>query len=102
AVQYVKYVVGLMTRAQVAGGLYVMVGTARAMIELDRIASCEGVVGLHFGYVDYAADVGSRPFDPSGESLFAPANHYAQTKIAVSAAAYGLFASGGTLITDFK
>jgi len=98
----VKQVLGLMNSAQVAGGLYVMVETARAMIELDRIASCDGVVGLHFGYVDYAADVGSRPFDPSGESLFAPANYYAQTKIAVAAAAYGLFASGGTLIPNFK
>lgn len=98
----VRDVVGLMNPAQAAGGLYVMIETARAMIEMDTIASCKGVVGLHFGYVDYAADVGSRPFDESGDRLYAPANHYAQTKIAVAAAAYGLFASGGTLIPDYK
>jgi citrate lyase beta subunit len=98
----VRDVVGMMNPAQAAGGLYVMIETARAMIELDTIASCKGVVGLHFGYVDYAADVGSRPFDESGERLYAPANHYAQTKIAVAAAAYGLFASGGTLIPEYK
>ena len=42
--QEVRQVLGLMNPAQAAGGLYVMVETARAMIELDRIASCEGVV----------------------------------------------------------
>jgi citrate lyase beta subunit len=83
-------------------GLHVMIETARAMIELDRIASSDGVAGLHFGYVDYAADVGSRAFAESGEELFAPANSYAQTKIAVAASAYGLFASGGSLIPDYR
>jgi citrate lyase beta subunit len=83
-------------------GLYVMIETARAMIELDRIAAAEGVVGLHFGYVDYAADVGSRPFGDSGDELFEPSNYYAQTKIAVAAAAYGLFATGGTLIPAYR
>ena len=83
-------------------GLHVMIETARAMIELDRIASSDGVVGLHFGYVDYAADIGSRAFAESGDELFAPANHYAQTKIAVAAAAYGLFASGGSLVPDYR
>jgi citrate lyase beta subunit len=79
-----------------------MIETARAMIELDRIAGAEGVSGLHFGYVDYSADVGSRAFAESGEDLYAPANHYARTKIAVAAAAYGLFCTGGTLIPDYK
>lgn len=92
----------LLSPAKGERGLYAMIETARAMIELDRISSSEGVVGLHFGYVDYAADVGSRPFDESGENLYAPANHYARTKIAVAAAAYKLFATGGTLIADYK
>jgi citrate lyase beta subunit len=83
-------------------GLHVMIETARAVIELDRIASAPGVVGLHFGYVDYAADAGSRAFNESGSDLYAPANHYVRTKIAVAAAAYGLFATGGTLIPDYK
>lgn len=79
-----------------------MIETARAMIELDQIASAADVVGLHFGYVDYAADVGSRAFAESGDELYAPANHYAQTKISVAAAAYGLFASGGSLVPDYR
>ncbi|SEF00045.1 (3S)-malyl-CoA thioesterase [Rhizobiales bacterium GAS188] len=83
-------------------GLYLMVETARAMIELDRIASCDGVVGLHFGYVDYAADVGSKAFDDAGDDLYAPSNHYGRTKIAVAAAAYGLFATGGSLIPQYR
>lgn len=92
----------LLERSGNRRGLHVMVETARAMIELDRIASAEGVAGLHFGYVDYAADVGSRPFAESGDDLWAPANHYARTKIAVAAAAYGLFCTGGTLIPEYR
>src|SRR6202034_2463734 len=83
-------------------GLYVMIETARAMIELDRIASRDGVVGLHFGYIDFAATVGSKPFNESGDNLYAPANYYARTKIAVAAAAYRLFATDGTLIPEYK
>jgi citrate lyase beta subunit len=82
--------------------LHVMIETARAMIELDRIASTPGLAGLHFGYVDYAADTGSRPFEESGDDLFGPTNYYARTKIAVAAAAYGLFCTGGTLIPEYK
>ena len=92
----------LMGEKNAQAGLYVMIETARAMIELDRIASVPGVVGLHFGYVDYAVDVGSKPFDDGGADLYAPANHYARTKIAVAAAAYRLFATGGTLIPDYR
>lgn len=83
-------------------GVYPMIETARAMIELDRIASADGVFGLHFGYVDYAADVGSRPFNDAGDDLYAPANYYARTKIAVAASAYGLFSTGGSMIPDYR
>ncbi|MGW3471273.1 HpcH/HpaI aldolase/citrate lyase family protein [Saccharopolyspora sp. NPDC000995] len=93
---------GLLERSGNRHGLHVMIETARAMIELDRIASADAVAGLHFGYVDYAADVGSRPFAESGDDLWAPANHYARTKIAVAAAAYGLFCTGGTLIPEYR
>jgi citrate lyase beta subunit len=83
-------------------GLYVMIETARAVLDLDRIAGAPDVAGLHFGYVDYAADVGSRPFAESGDDLYAPGTHYARSKIAVAAAAHGLFATGGTLIPEYK
>lgn len=82
--------------------LYVMIETARAVLDLDRIAASPDVAGLHFGYVDFAADVGSRPFAESGDDLHAPANHYARSKIAIAAAAHGLFATGGTLIPEYK
>lgn len=83
-------------------GVYPMIETARALIELDRIASVEGVVGLHFGYVDYAADVGSRPFNDAGDNLHPGSAGYARTKIAVAAAAYGLFSTGGSMIPDYR
>ncbi len=83
-------------------GLYVMIETARAVLELDAIAAASDIVGLHFGYVDYAADVGSRPFAESGADLYAPSTHYARSKIAVAAAAHRLFATGGTLIPEYR
>jgi citrate lyase beta subunit len=90
----------LMAASGRARGLHVMIETARALIELDRIASADGIVGLHFGYVDFAADVGSRPFGDN--ELFGPANHYARAKISIAAAAYKLFATGGSLIPEYK
>lgn len=83
-------------------GLHVMIETARAVIELDRVASAPGVVGLHFGYVDFAADAGSRAFNDSGQDLSATSTSYVRPKIATAAAAYGLFATGGTLIPDYR
>lgn len=80
---------------------HVMIETARALIELDAIASHPAVVGLHFGYVDLAADIGSSPFDDKGE-MSALTQGYARSKIATAAAAYGLFATGGSLIPDYK
>lgn len=95
-------VLDIMARGKRPRGLYVMIETARAMIELDRIAATPGVVGLHFGYVDYSADIGSTAFSEAGDDLYAPANYYARTKIAVAAAAYRLFATGGSMIPEYK
>ena len=53
-------VASILGRGRSPHGLHVMIETARAVQSLDRIAAAEGVHGLHFGYVDYAADVGSR------------------------------------------
>lgn len=96
-----REVLGIIHAANPDRGLYVMIETARAVIELDRIASIKGLVGLHFGYVDYAADAGSRAFNEAGDNLY-EASHYARTKIAVAAAAYGLFSTGGSLIPEYK
>ncbi len=81
-------------------GLHVMIETAKAVANLYEIAAAPGVEGLHYGYVDFAADVGSRVFDEDG--LYGPANYYVQMAISVAAAANGLFATGGSLIPDFK
>lgn len=97
-----REVLSIIRAANPDRGLYVMIETARAMIELDQIASIDGIVGLHFGYVDYAADVGSRAFNAAGDNLYEPSNYYARTKIAVAAAAYGLFATGGSLVPEYK
>jgi len=100
AVDELREVQRLLAAAGRSRGLHVMIETARALIELDRIASFDDVVGLHFGYVDFAADVGSKAFDDDG--LYEPANHYPRSKIAIAAAAYGLFATGGSLIPEYK
>ncbi|SNT36031.1 HpcH/HpaI aldolase/citrate lyase family protein [Rhodococcoides kyotonense] len=92
----------VMEQAGVVRGMHVMIETAKSVLRLDDIASKEGVVGLHFGYVDYAADVGSRPFNDAGDDLYAPATQYARSKIAIAAAAHGLFCTGGTLIPEYR
>lgn len=92
----------VMEQAGVVRGIHVMIETAQSVLRLDDIASRVGVVGLHFGYVDYAADVGSRPFNDEGDDLYAPATQYARSKIAIAAAAHGLFCTGGTLIPEYR
>jgi citrate lyase beta subunit len=92
----------LATRPGGAPGLHVMIETAGAVSSLAAIASFPGVHGLHFGYVDYAADLGSQPFDRRGERLQPEVGEYAKARIAVAAAANGLFATGGTLIPEFR
>jgi citrate lyase beta subunit len=97
-----RTVIDLLATSSSERGLHVMIETARAVARLDEIAATPGVHGLHFGYVDYAADLGSKAFDDLGEQLQPEAGSYAKARIAVAAAAHGLFATGGTLIPDFK
>jgi citrate lyase beta subunit len=80
--------------------LHVMIETPRALVELDRIAALDGIAGLHFGYVDLAAEMGSRPFDDQG--LFEDSAAYPRARIATAGAAFGHFVTGGSLIPDYK
>jgi citrate lyase beta subunit len=80
--------------------LHVMIETTRAVMELGSIAQSDGVVGLHYGYVDLAADMGARPFDDAG--LYEPASSFPRAAISTAAAAYGLFATGGSLLPDYR
>ncbi|SNQ45400.1 conserved hypothetical protein [Frankia canadensis] len=82
-------------------GLHVMIETAGAVQELDAISAVETVQGLHFGYVDFAADVGSRPFDDAGDDLYLPGSQVRST-VAIAAAAHGLFATGGSLVPNYQ
>lgn len=92
---------GILERhGRAAPGLHVMIETARAVLDIREIASAPGLVGLHYGYVDLAADIGARPFD--GDALYDAAAGYARTVISTAAAAFGLFATGGSLIPDFR
>ena len=90
----------LASQGRTGRGLHVMIETARAVMEIRTIAQSDGVVGLHYGYVDLAADVGSRPFDDVG--LYEPAAYFARSTISTAAAAYGLFATGGSLVPDYR
>lgn len=94
-------VVGLSRANDASRGVYAMIETARAVIEMERIVRCDGLVGLHFGYVDFAADVGCQIFNAEGDDLHA-ALAYARAKVAVAAAAYGLFSTGGSMVPDYK
>lgn len=82
-------------------GIYAMIETARAVSEIREIASCEGLAGLHFGYVDYATEMGCQLFTASGDDLH-PAMNYARARIATAARTNGLFSTGGSMIPELK
>jgi citrate lyase beta subunit len=82
-------------------GIYVMLETAKAIANMDSILRCEGVVGAHFGYTDYAPDVGCRLFNATEDDL-SLALLYPRTKIAVTTAAYGLISTGGSYLPAYK
>lgn len=82
-------------------GLYPMVETVRAVQKVDEILSCDGLVGVHFGYSDFANELGCTLFNANGDDLH-DAMNYPRSAIAVSAAAHGLFSTGGSKVPDHK
>lgn len=58
-------------------------------------------MGVHFGYSDHALDVGCNLFNAEGD-FFGPAIQAPRAMIAAAASGHGVFASGGTLIPDFR
>ncbi len=93
--------VSLVRAVRPQAGVYAMIETARAVSELDEIASCEGLVGLHFGYVDYATEMGCQLFATSGDDLH-PAMNYARARVATAARTNSLFSTGGSMIPELK
>lgn len=97
----VQEVVRLSRTHIVDRGIMVMVETASAVLELDAIAKSDGVIGLHFGYTDYAVDTGVQLYANDGDDL-----HHSlwgvRHQIAMVAAARGLFATGGTLVPEYR
>lgn len=65
-----------------------VIETARAVLELDKIAALPQLGGLLFGPFDLAVDAGITPFD--GPALFADAYHYAKNKMVLAGAAFGV------------
>jgi citrate lyase beta subunit len=63
-----------------------VIETARAVLELERIAALPQVGGLLFGPFDLAVDAGITPFD--GPALFGDAYHYAKSKLVLAGAAF--------------
>lgn len=81
--------------------LWAMIETPSGVMNLDAICRTEGLAGLHFGYTDFAAEMGVSAFDPAGEAL-APAMAHAAHSIAIAAAAFGLFATGGSMVPQYR
>ncbi|MFV0490692.1 MAG: HpcH/HpaI aldolase/citrate lyase family protein [Pseudorhodobacter sp.] len=81
---------------------YVMIESPRGMSRLDTILSRPDVVGVHFGYTDYASEVGCALFDKTGSDFHGIAMKMPRAHIAASAAEHDVFATGGSLIPDFR
>jgi citrate lyase beta subunit len=82
-------------------GVAPMIETASAVLELDAVARTPGVVGLHFGYTDYAVDAGVRTYAEEGDDLHR-ALWGVRHQVAMVAAARGLFATGGSMIPMYR
>jgi citrate lyase beta subunit len=63
-----------------------VIETARAVLELDKIAARPQIGGLLFGPFDLAVDAGITPFD--GPALFGDAYHYVKSKVVLAGAAF--------------
>lgn len=87
-----------------AGGaqpdVLVIVETARAVLELERIAAYERVAGLMFGPSDLALDAGFEVYD--GASLHAAAYCYPKSKLVLCAAAHRLPAFDMVMLPDVR
>jgi citrate lyase beta subunit len=68
--------------------LVVIVETAKAVLELERIAAVPGVAALILGPNDLAIDASWELF--AGQTLHAAAYYYPKSKLALAGAAYGI------------
>ncbi|GGB27183.1 HpcH/HpaI aldolase/citrate lyase family protein [Allosediminivita pacifica] len=82
--------------------IYVMVESPRGVSQLDAILSRPEVVGVHFGYTDYASEVGCALFDDEGSDFRGIAMKMPRARIAAAAAEHDVFATGGSLIPAFR
>ncbi|NPD21479.1 CoA ester lyase [Rhodophyticola sp. DY48A3-103] len=96
-----EHVLAILRRENASASVYAMIETARAVAGIESIAPCEGLCGLHFGYVDLATEMECSLFAETGDRLH-PAMDYARARIATAARAQGLFSTGGSMIPALK
>lgn len=83
-----------------AADLFLVIESARAVVDLQQLACAPGVVGLMFGPSDLAVDAGSSLFD--GDEVFEASVHYPRSKVALTGAAYGLARINGMAVVDLR
>lgn len=92
----------ILTRQGPPRQFYVMIESHVGLARLDQILSQPDVVGVHFGYTDYALNVGCALFNTSGDDFHGLAMQGPRAMIGAAAAGHGVFSTGGTLIPDYK
>lgn len=80
--------------------IFLIVESARGIVELQQLANAPNIVGLIFGPSDLAVDVGASLFD--GDELFEPSLYYPRSKIALTGAAYGLARIDMMFVADMR
>lgn len=81
---------------------YVMIESYRGLTAVDDILALPGVVGVHFGYTDYGTGVRCRIFSEAGDDFYGEAMKSPRARIGAAAAHNGLFATGGSLVPEFR
>ena len=83
-----------------APDLFLVIESARGILELEQLASAPLVTGLLFGPYDLAVSAGYTLFD--GDDLFEPALYYPRSKLALAGAAFGLACFDMMFVADMR
>lgn len=83
-----------------APDVFLVIESARGILELEQLASAPRVAGLLFGPYDLAVSAGYTLFD--GDDLFEPALYYPRSKLALAGAAFGLACLDMMFVADMR
>lgn len=93
-------VLAILRTQGVTPDLFLVIESARGILELEQLASAPQVAAMLFGPYDLAVSARYTLFD--GDDLFEPALYYPRSKLALAAAAFGLACFDMMFVSDMR